>query len=105
MFATLVIERDPVTWSDLPGLMLYWLQGAGGLATVLMAIWWFANFMSRSPADRAHPPYPWNSGLFRMAFVAALVLYLAGFAIRMSAGETLAAPDKQAQASVDTSGL
>jgi hypothetical protein len=39
MFATLVIERDPLQWSDLSTMLLVWLRDAGGFAAVLLVAW------------------------------------------------------------------
>jgi hypothetical protein len=38
-FAILVLERDPIQWSDLPSMAATWAQHAGGFALVALAIY------------------------------------------------------------------
>lgn len=47
MFATLILEREPLRWADFPGLVGTWLQNAGGLAALALLIWVLAYSIQR----------------------------------------------------------
>src|SRR5262249_12354035 len=42
MFATLVIENEPLGWADVPAAVGTWLQDAGFLAALAIAVWCLA---------------------------------------------------------------
>ncbi|MCI0376167.1 MAG: ABC transporter permease [Gemmataceae bacterium] len=42
MFATFFLERDPMSWADLPLAVQNWLQNAGGVAALAVALWCIA---------------------------------------------------------------
>jgi hypothetical protein len=58
MFAVgLAIERDPMQWADMPVALKAWVQNAGGVAMVALAIWGLA-YLIRRPE---YAPKTWNS--------------------------------------------
>src|ERR1019366_9368765 len=47
LFASLAIEREPLQWSKLPDALTVWVQNAGGVAAVGIALILLARYFSR----------------------------------------------------------
>jgi ABC-type transport system involved in multi-copper enzyme maturation permease subunit len=85
MFATFFLERDPLQWSDLPAMLLTWLEVAGGFAAVLLAIW----LLSTLAAKPSGPP-GWQLGglakrLFNFALLVGAIAYVIGGGLKIIA--------------------
>src|SRR5438105_4259357 len=58
MFATtLVVEREPLSWADLPVAVQSWLLAAGGFAAAGLAVWLLAAAIQAlgAPPGRRNP--------------------------------------------------
>jgi ABC-type transport system involved in multi-copper enzyme maturation permease subunit len=75
MFAALVFERDPLGYHDVGGLVLSWVQDAGGFAAAGIALWLVFGLPRMRPADRARVP-GWQSVIFFWGSLVALVCYV-----------------------------
>ncbi len=86
MFAVLPIERDPLTFHDLPAGLLEWVRVAGGFATValvLFGLWLLLNLMlDQRVIDWKRVPR-WQSMLMFVAAGAACAGYLLYFLLRI----------------------
>src|SRR6266852_3107945 len=75
MFATLVHERDPVAWPDVPGMIETWAQVLGGFSALAIVLWMVVT-SSRRPTNLANDPvrsgYP---AFFRLSLLGMLVGY------------------------------
>ena len=72
MFATLVLERAPLTWQNLPGALQVWVQDAGGLAAIALLVFGVLRWFRVAP--RTERPLPsWERSLFRLAVVGMVV--------------------------------
>jgi ABC-type transport system involved in multi-copper enzyme maturation permease subunit len=74
MFASLVIERDPLRLQDAPGAFLYWVQVAGGVAAFGLVLWLVFGLSQLRAVDRARIPR-WQSRLFLTGGVVAGLFY------------------------------
>ena len=45
IFATLVLEKPPLQWADVPGAIITWITVVGGFATVFLALWLLCETM------------------------------------------------------------
>lgn len=81
LFASLVLEREPVQWSQLPGALMAWCQNAGAVAAFGVALVLLAQTVTRNPnewivwniSDRLRPIY----SLLRYFVIAAGIGYAA----------------------------
>lgn len=97
MFATLVIEREPLQWSDLPGAVLSWLQDAGGFAAAALAITFVVTRM-RPLGNRTEQKPGLRSLLFRVAVAAAAVAYIVGGGLKLYAAQQVPDPGRPTSA-------
>src|SRR5436190_12691153 len=76
MFASLVFERDPISFSDLPTAIMNWTQVVGALSMIGVALWLALGlpFLRRSDRDRIPE---WQVKAFVGAIVLAALLYVA----------------------------
>jgi hypothetical protein len=73
IFATLVIEREPMTWAQLPAAIGTWLQDAGILSAIVLLIWCVAYVLQRPAGVSAERN--WVKSAFTFAAVASFVLF------------------------------
>jgi ABC-type transport system involved in multi-copper enzyme maturation permease subunit len=67
MFATLVIERAPLTLRDLPAICSTWVQIVGGFCAAGLVVW---LILGRFIRLRQLAPWPrWQNSLFRLCLV------------------------------------
>ena len=50
LFGILILERDPLTFANLPGLIQVWLQDAGGFAAVGLVV--YLLYALRAPRNK-----------------------------------------------------
>ncbi len=74
IFASLVIEREPLTWAQLPGAVATWLQDAGTLSALVLLIWCVAYLIQR-PAGASRESN-WVKTAFTYATVGSFVLFV-----------------------------
>jgi hypothetical protein len=75
IFASLVLEREPITWAQFPAAVAAWLQDAGVLAALVLLIWCVAYVLQR-PAG-VSKDWNWVRSAFAYAAVASFVLFAA----------------------------
>lgn len=75
MFA-LVIERDPLTYQDVPAMLVTWVQVVGGFAAFLIALWIFLIVTRVLPFDWRRVD-PKHSLFFRTCVVGCALCYAA----------------------------
>src|SRR5262245_52519602 len=51
LFASLVMDREPMTWAQMPGAIAMWLQNAGGVAAFGVALVVIAGSLSRDTQE------------------------------------------------------
>src|SRR5260370_8823001 len=51
LFASLVIEREPLEWSRLPDAISGWLQNAGGVSALAIMLVLIAHALQRDPRE------------------------------------------------------
>src|SRR5262245_26879719 len=79
LFASLILERVPMEWAQMPGALSTWLQNAGGVAAFGIALVLLAGYLSR---DTQESPL-WNIsnavqpliGILRVCIIAAALGY------------------------------
>ncbi len=78
--AGLALERDPLSWADMPVALKGWLQTAGGIAAFALAVWALAYFVQRLNARAADRPKISGEGkvVFGAGALAAVLYLLAG---------------------------
>jgi ABC-type transport system involved in multi-copper enzyme maturation permease subunit len=84
MFATLVVETEPLTWADVPAAIGVWLQDAGILAAIALAIWCLAYAFQKPAALSKH--WSLEAGLFIVASCASAVFYVLFFLVLLVQG-------------------
>jgi hypothetical protein len=75
IFATLVFERPPLQWADVPGAIVTWITVVGGFASLFLALWllyYALGLGSPIPAQRR------QASLFAVGLLIALVGFAAG---------------------------
>src|SRR3954469_23654067 len=90
VFASIIIERDPLRWADLPAGLLMWLQAAGGFAALGLLLWLLLGLPRMRPEDRKAVP-GWESLLFTITVVLAVLGYVV-YAVAALAGARGAFP-------------
>jgi len=74
IFATFVIEREPLRWQDLPLAIQGWIENAGAFAVVALAIYGLFYLLHRPPGGP-------RSGLQRLILGLALFAMFTGYAL------------------------
>src|SRR5262245_1662869 len=74
MFASFVLERDPLGLKDVKPLFFSWVQDAGGFAAFAILLWLLFGFTRMRSADRERVP-AWQAGLFTLFTLGAALLY------------------------------
>lgn len=75
MFATLVLDRDPLRLEDLPYGLAHWVQSVGGFATAGLILFLLLGLPRWRAQDRASIP-----GWLRVTFVGATIVAALGYA-------------------------
>ena len=80
LFASLVFDRLPLQWNQLPFALIIWLQNAGGVAAFGIAIFLLARALQRDPDDGTLLNFPprlrFLSTVLRFAIIASGVGYI-----------------------------
>ena len=74
MLATFTLERDPLRWQELPSYIEGWVQVAGGIAAIGLALWCIFRLVQSSRGGGVAWP-TWQTLLFRLALVGAIAGY------------------------------
>src|SRR5579871_6585293 len=76
MFATtFYLEREPLSFGDLPGIIQAWLQNAGAVAGLLLLVLWIVERrLKESRIIRNNPVAVVLSGLAALAYAAWLIV-------------------------------
>jgi hypothetical protein len=82
IFASLVIEREPMRWQDFPGALLSWVQVVGGFAAVALVLWGLFRWVRRAPLAGSLPQPAWQRLALRWSVIGAIAGYVL-FAILM----------------------
>src|SRR4051794_30265294 len=90
MLFSIVIERDPLRWADLPVGLVLWLQAAGGFAALGLLLWLLLGLPRMRQEERKAIP-GWESTLFVITVVLAVLGY-AVYAVAALAGARGAFP-------------
>src|SRR5205823_4479750 len=91
LFASLIVERDPLEVSDLPAAIASWLRDAGSLAAFGLAIWALAYALQR-PARPAQRQRPVRTLLFLGLAGASALLYVVFAALLLVQGRPTTRP-------------
>jgi hypothetical protein len=76
IYASLVLERPPLQWADVPSGIVAWVTIAGGFATLFLALWLLYYYtLGRSSTT---PGQKKQASLFAVSLVIALVGFAAG---------------------------
>jgi hypothetical protein len=77
MFATLTLERDPLTLHDVWPMFVSWLQDAGGFATLLLVLYFVVQLVQRKQfqADLKERRKAWAFYVMAACLVCSLVAY------------------------------
>jgi hypothetical protein len=75
IFASLIIEREPLQWADLGAALAGWVQDVGRIAAVGLALWLL--FYLVGPPRARGKAWSWTGRLFALALVGALLSYAA----------------------------
>src|SRR5215472_11393188 len=97
MLATLVLERDPLQWSDLPGAIVSWVQDVGGFAAVGLVIWFVVTRWQQTGGP-PEGPTPIRDKLVKLLVGVAAVAYILGGGLRLVASLQTAPPSPSAAA-------
>jgi hypothetical protein len=73
IFASLVLDREPMQWSEFPTALATWLQDAGSLSAVALFIWCLAYLLQR-PAGMSKD-WNWVKTVFVYSACASFVLF------------------------------
>src|ERR1019366_2150742 len=80
LFASLVFDRMPLQWNQLPFALIVWLQNAGGVAACGIAVFLLARAVQRDPDDGTLLNFPprlrFLSTVLRYAIIASGVGYI-----------------------------
>jgi ABC-type transport system involved in multi-copper enzyme maturation permease subunit len=82
-FATFVLEKDPLQWSDAPNLILSWVEVVGSIAAVTLLLWFIVTLIrSRAAAglDTARPAF---GRLFTLCLMVAALGYLSALILKL----------------------
>ncbi len=83
IFATLFIERDPLSWADVPAGALQWVQSVGGFAAIGLLIWLVFGWLRTSASEKKRIP-SWKKIVFSALTGSGLALFVISFVIRFS---------------------
>jgi hypothetical protein len=75
LFASLVIEHEPLGWHDLPGLLETLVRNGGLFALVALLIYGIYDLVQRPSASSRLPWPAWEALLFRLALLGIAVGY------------------------------
>ena len=75
MFATFVLEREPMHWGDLPAALETWAHIVGGFSAVAVLTWLILSLIRRSPAGGKPTTPAWQRSVFKLALVGMVAGY------------------------------
>jgi hypothetical protein len=80
IFASLVIEREPLQWNELGAAVGAWLQDAGGVAALCLVVYLLSRYLSQRFTPGATAPgvrrARWETGLIVAGVLGALAAYV-----------------------------
>jgi len=74
IFATLFVERDPLSWVDVPSGILQWVQSVGGFACLGLLLWLAFGWTRTSAVDKNRVP-GWKKIIFSVLAGSGLLLF------------------------------
>ncbi len=78
LLGILVLERDPIGYADLPGLLKTWAQDAGGFAAVGLVLWMLNAYLTPPPGGTSEQRPRVTKLMLMLAILAAVVYACAG---------------------------
>jgi hypothetical protein len=91
ILASLVVEREPLKWADLPNVLKFWVQDVGAFALAALLLIFLFRLVRRfagTPGPAAEQRGKgWQDRLFLLAAILGVILYAAGGAMAMNAGQ------------------
>lgn len=81
LFATLFVERDPLSWVDVPAGVVQWVQSVGGFACLGLLLWLVFGWMRTSAVEKSRIP-AWKKILFSALAGSGLILFGIAIALR-----------------------
>lgn len=85
--SALVLDREPLTWADLPGAILLWVQNTGAVAAFGLAIWTLAQTLRRRSILGTPGVRPASaSGTLSTVFVVGTLLCVGGYLLVLFMG-------------------
>ena len=83
IFATLFVERDPLSWVDVPSGILQWVQSVGGFACLGLVLWLIFGWLRTSAVDKNRVP-AWKKILFSALAGSGLILFVITIGLRFT---------------------
>ncbi len=83
IFATLFVERDPLSWVDVPSGILQWVQSVGGFAFLGLVLWLIFGWTRTSVVEKNRIP-AWKKILFSALAGSGLILFVITIGLRFT---------------------
>ena len=83
IFATLFVERDPLSWVDVPSGILQWVQSVGGFACLGLLLWLVFGWLRTSAVDKSRVP-AWKKIIFSTLAGSGLILFVVAIGLRFT---------------------
>lgn len=83
IFATLFVERDPLSWVDVPSGILQWVQSVGGFAFLGLVLWLIFGWTRTSVVEKNRVP-AWKKILFSALAGSGLILFVITIGLRFT---------------------
>ncbi len=81
IFATLFVERDPLSWADVPAGIIQWVQSVGGFACLGLLLWLVFGWMRTSVVEKNRLP-AWKKIIFSVLAGSGLILFVIAIGLR-----------------------
>ena len=81
IFATLFVERDPLSWADVPAGIVQWVQSVGGFACLGLLLWLVFGWMRTSVVEKNRLP-AWKKIIFSVLAGSGLILFVIAIGLR-----------------------
>jgi hypothetical protein len=82
IFATLFVERDPLSWVDVPSGVLQWSQSVGGFSCLGLVLWLIFGWLRTSTVDKNRIP-SWKKIIFSVLALSGLILFAITISLRL----------------------